>query len=66
MDKLIEKIGLDLDITGKEEDTIFAQQRHIDAFNLVRNHLQGILSNTGEDVGLEILAESIETKSAGL
>ncbi len=48
MDKLIEKIGLDLDITGKEEDTIFAQQRHIDAFNLVRNHLQGILSNTGK------------------
>ena len=51
---------------GNEEDTIFAQQRHIDAFNLVRNHSQGILSNTGEDVGLEILAESIVTKSVGL
>jgi len=65
MDKLIDKICLNLDITGNEEDLIFARQRHIDALNLVRNHLQRVLSDAEKNVGLEVLAESLRQSLSG-
>ncbi len=65
MDDLIEKICSVLDITDNEEDMIFARQRHIDALNLVKDHLQQALSGAKNGVGLEVLAESMRQALAG-
>jgi len=65
IDKLIEKICLNLDITGNEEDMIFARQRHIEALGSVKNHLQRALSDVDKNAGLEILAESLRLGLSG-
>ncbi|MCZ6803751.1 MAG: tRNA uridine-5-carboxymethylaminomethyl(34) synthesis GTPase MnmE [Proteobacteria bacterium] len=65
MDTLVDKICLNLDISGNEEDLIFARQRHIDALNLVRSHLQRVLSDVDKSVGLEVLAESLRLSLSG-
>jgi tRNA modification GTPase len=65
MDKLNEIICLNLDITGNEEDLIFARQRHIDALNLVKYHLQCVLSDAENSIGLEVLAESLRQSLSG-
>ena len=65
MDLLIEKICSILDITDNEEDLIFARQRHIDALHHVKDHLQQALSVAKNDIGLEVLAESLRQALAG-
>jgi tRNA modification GTPase len=65
IDDLIEKICSTLDITGNEEDMIFARQRHIDALNSVKNHLQQALSVARQNIGMEVLAESLRLALSG-
>ena len=65
MDKLIDIICLNLDITDSEEDLIFARQRHIDALSLIRNNLQCVLADVKSNVGLEVLAESLRQCLSG-
>lgn len=65
MDELVEKICLSLDITENEEDLIFARQRHIDAMNIVKTHLQDALFNAENNAGLEVLAESLRQGLSG-
>jgi tRNA modification GTPase len=65
MDDLIEKICSILDITDNEEDMIFARQRHVDALTIVKDHLQQTLFGAKNDVGLEVLAESMRQALSG-
>jgi len=65
MDKLVDIICLNLDITDSEENLIFARQRHIDALSLIRNNLQCVLTDVKSDIGLEVLAESLRQCLSG-
>jgi tRNA modification GTPase len=65
MDKLIETICLNLEISGSVEDLIFARQRHIDGLKLIGKNLQCVLSDIESGVGLEVQAESLRQCLAG-
>ncbi len=65
IDDLIQKICSTLNLTDNEEDIIFARQRHIDALDLVKLHLQDALSQAKGNAGLEVLAESLRQALSG-
>ncbi len=65
IDDLINRICSTLDICDNEEDIIFARQRHIDALNSVKDHLQHAISAAKSKAGLEVLAESLRLALSG-
>ncbi len=59
IEELINKIQRILDISTKDEDVIFARQRHIDALKNIGNLLKKSLLSLEKQKGLEIVAESL-------
>lgn len=64
MDGLIRMISSSLDISGNEEDVIFARQRHIDALNVVKDNLSQALA-IQNSLGSEVLAEALRRALSG-
>ena len=65
MDALSKAIHSSLDVVTNEEDLVFARQRHIDALNIVKKRLQSVLSDIENNVGLEVIAESLRQALSG-
>ncbi len=65
MDRLVEKVCSVLDTADNEEDMIFARQRHIDALIQVKDHLHQTLLDVKNEVGVEVLAESLRQALSG-
>ena len=59
IDELTNKIQKILDFTTKDEDVIFARQRHIDALKKIRSLLKRSLLSMRRQEGLEIASEPL-------
>jgi len=62
---LISMVSNILSLSQSDENIIFARQRHIDALNLVKEHLIQVINAADKNIGLEVLAESLRQALTG-